>query len=105
MTASLRLGPLLRHAGPTTATVWVETDTPCTVRIRVDGAVTAASETFTVHGHHYAVCEITGLPEGAALPYEVFLGEDRVWPEPDSPFPPSVLRTTAPEGPTRLLYG
>ncbi|MEU0241696.1 alkaline phosphatase D family protein [Nocardiopsis sp. NPDC006198] len=105
MTASLRLGPLLRHAGPTTATVWVETDTPCTVRIRVDGAVTAASDTFTVHGHHYAVCEITGLPEGAALPYEVFLGEDRVWPEPDSPFPPSVLRTTAPEGPTRLLYG
>jgi len=85
--------------------VWVETDSPCTVRVRVDGALTATTDTFTVHGHHYAVCEITGLPEGAALPYEVFLGEDRVWPEPDSPFPPSVVRTTAPDAPTRLLYG
>jgi len=75
------------------------------VRIRVDGSVTTTTETFTAHGHHYAVCEITGLPEGSALPYEVFLGEDRVWPEPDSPYPPSVVRTTSAEAPTRLLYG
>lgn len=105
MTVSLRLGPVLRHAGPTTATVWVETDAPCRVRVNVEGYTTAASETFTVHGHHYAVCEIDGLPSGAALPYEVFLDEDRVWPEPHSPLPPSVVRTVSPEAPTRLLYG
>ena len=105
MTVSLRLGPLLRHVGPTTATVWVETDAPCDVRIRVAGGAVSAARTFTVHGHHYAVCEIEGLPSGAALPYEVFLGEDRVWPEPDSPLPPSVLRTLDSEAPTRLLYG
>ncbi|OOC54545.1 MULTISPECIES: DUF7800 domain-containing protein [Nocardiopsis] len=105
MTASLRLGPLLRHPGPTTATVWVETDAPCLVRVVVDGDVTAAERTFTVHGHHYAVCTVEGLPSGSVLPYEVFLDEDRVWPEPDSPFPPSTVRTVHPDAPTRLLYG
>jgi hypothetical protein len=91
--------------GESAATLWVETDAPCHVRIRVDGDVTASASTFTVHGHHYAVCEIEGLPSGAALPYEVYLDEDRVWPEPHSPFPPSVVRTLDPEAPTRLLYG
>ncbi|MGW5877004.1 DUF7800 domain-containing protein [Nocardiopsis terrae] len=105
MTVSLRLGPVLRHVGPTTATVWVETDAPCDVRIRVDGGAVHTARTFTVHGHHYAVCEIDGLPTGAVLPYEVFLGEDRVWPEPDNSLPPSVLRTLCPQAPTRLLYG
>ncbi|GAB2515509.1 DUF7800 domain-containing protein [Nocardiopsis aegyptia] len=105
MTVSLLLGPLLRHVGETTATVWVETDAPCHVRIRVDGDVTATAATFTVHGHHYAVCEIEGLPPGAALPYEVHLDDDRVWPEPHSAFPPSVVRTVDPQAPTRLLYG
>ncbi|MER6626197.1 alkaline phosphatase D family protein, partial [Streptomyces sp. NPDC000931] len=96
---------MLRHVGPATATVWVETDAPCDVRVRVDGGPVSASRTFTVHGHHYAVCEIEGLTPGSVLPYEVFLGEDRVWPEPDSPLPPSVLRTLSPDAPTRLLYG
>ncbi|WP_026129354.1 alkaline phosphatase D family protein [Nocardiopsis prasina] len=105
MTVSLLLGPVLRHVGHTTATVWVETDAPCDVRVRVDGGPVSASRTFTVHGHHYAVCEIEGLEPGSVLPYEVFLGEDRVWPEPDSPLPPSVLRTLSPGAPTRLLYG
>ena len=105
MTVSLRLGPLLRHAGTTSATVWVETDAPCRVRVRVDGHMTSSVETFTVHGHHYAVCEVSGLEPGSALPYEIFLDEDRVWPEPHSPFPPSVLRTVDPHAPTRLLYG
>ena len=105
MTVSLRLGPLLRHAGTTNATVWVETDAPCRVHVRVDGHTTVSAETFTVHGHHYAVCEVVDLEPGSALPYEVFLDEDRVWPEPHSPFPPSVLRTVDPQAPTRLLYG
>ncbi|ASU59387.1 MULTISPECIES: alkaline phosphatase D family protein [Nocardiopsis] len=105
MTASLLLGPLLRHPGETTATVWVETDAPCAVRVVVDGAAEATARTFTVHGHHYAVCTVAGLAPGSRLPYEVFLDEDRVWPEPDSSFPPSTVRTVDPEAPTRLLYG
>jgi hypothetical protein len=105
VTVSLLVGPVLRHVGPATATVWVETDAPCDVRIRVDGGSVSTARTFTVHGHHYAVCEIEGLAPGSALAYEVFLGEDRVWPEPDSPLPPSVLRTLSPDAPTRLLYG
>ena len=29
----LVLGPVLRHVGETDATVWVETDQPCTVEV------------------------------------------------------------------------
>ncbi|WP_026127561.1 alkaline phosphatase D family protein [Nocardiopsis lucentensis] len=105
MTVSLRLGPLLRHVDPTSATVWVETDAPCRARILVDGREAASAPTFTVHGHHYAVCELTGLQPGSRLPYEVLLDDTPVWPEPDSPLPPSVVRTPAPDAPTRLLYG
>ncbi|WP_285734120.1 alkaline phosphatase D family protein [Nocardiopsis sp. ATB16-24] len=105
MTASLRLGPLLRHPGSTTATVWLETDAPCLVRILVDGTTVASARTFTVHGHHYALCTVEELTPGSRRPYEVFLDEDRVWPEPDSPFPPSTLSTVDPKTPTRLLYG
>ena len=105
MTVSLRLGPQLRHVGTSTATVWVETDAPCDVRVRLENGMVSTARTFTVHGHHYAVCEIEGLPSGAALSYEVFLGEDRVWPEPDSPMPPSVVRTLDRAARTRLLYG
>ena len=105
MTASLLLGPLLRHVGATTATVWVQTSAPGRVRVAAAGGATAAADTFTVHGHHFAVCEITGLAPGSVLPYEVFLGGERVWPEPESVFPPSTLRTLDPDAPTRLLYG
>ena len=31
--AGLILGPLLRYVGETEATVWVETDAPCTVEV------------------------------------------------------------------------
>ena len=96
---------MLRHPGPTTATVWLETDAPCLVRILVDGTTVASTRTFTVHGHHYALCTVEGLTPGSRPPYEVFLDQDRVWPEPDSPFPPSTLSTVDPEAPTRLLYG
>ncbi|WP_028648255.1 alkaline phosphatase D family protein [Nocardiopsis sp. CNT312] len=105
MTVALRVGPLLRHVGPTTATVWVETDAPCLVRVRAGGRTAAESQTFTVHGHHYAVCELTGLAPGSALPYEVLLDGAVAWPEPDAGLPPSTVRTLAPEAPTRLLYG
>ncbi|HEY8847524.1 MAG TPA: hypothetical protein VIM24_12735, partial [Candidatus Limnocylindrales bacterium] len=56
----LLLGPLLRHVGELDATVWVETDTPCSVEVRAGDAV-GRERTFTVAGHHYAVVVVTGL--------------------------------------------
>jgi hypothetical protein len=96
----LVLGPLLRHVGPTTATVWVETDRPCEVRV-----LDAAARTFTVHGHHFALVEIDGLAVDSATPYTVTLDGRQVWPEPDSPFPPSRIHTTGPGRPQRLVFG
>ena len=46
--------------------------------------------TFHVEGHHYALVHCTGLEPGTTTPYEVRLDGERVWPEPDTPYPPSV---------------
>ena len=96
----LILGPLLRHAGETEATVWVQTSAPC--EVSVGGA---RERTFTVEGHHYALVRVTGLEPGSATPYEVALDGAVVWPEPGSPFPPSVLRTNTPGEPVRIVFG
>ena len=95
--AELVLGPLLRHVGPTSATVWVETDKPCTVEV-----AGAKSATFSVQGSHYALVVIEELV--GPTEYTVRLDGETVWPEPDSPFPPSVIRPIGP-GPFRLLFG
>jgi phosphodiesterase/alkaline phosphatase D-like protein len=87
---ALLLGPLLRHVDTRSATIWVETDQPCVVRI-----AGVEQRTFTVSGHHYALVVITGLEPGTATPYEVALDDETVWPSPD--FPPSRIRTY-PEG-------
>lgn len=104
MGATLRLGPLLRHATETTATIWVETDFPCQVHVSA-GEVTAEAATFTVHGHHYAICELTGLPAGSALPYQIHVGKEQVWPEANSGYPPSLLRTLNADTSARLAFG
>ena len=88
MPARLVLGPLLRHIGEREATVWVETDRACEVDVRGH-----AARTFQVDGRHYAIVANDGLEPGGAYEYEVRLGGDRVWPEPDSNFPPSTIRT------------
>jgi len=98
MTA-LVLGPLLRHVGERTATVWVETSEPCDVRV-----LDVTTPTFTVHGHHFAIVELENLEPGSETPYEVMLGENRVWPEPGSAFPPSVIRTLG-DGTRRIAFG
>ncbi|GLW64874.1 metallophosphatase [Actinomadura rubrobrunea] len=96
MTA-LVLGPLLRHVEERTATVWVETDRPCEVRVVAGGhGVDASAQTFTVHGHHYALVDVDGLEPGSEVPYEVLIDGERVWPEEGSSFPPSTIRTPAP---------
>ena len=102
---NLRLGPLLRHAGEDEATVWVHTDAPCEVEVRPEGCDPARERTFTVEGHHYALVHVTGLPSDAAVPYQVALDGDVVWPEPDSRFPPSVLRTNTKDAKVRIVFG
>jgi phosphodiesterase/alkaline phosphatase D-like protein len=97
-TAGLSLGPLLRYTDwetGTTATVWAETDRPCTAEIRCAGGAGGSAPTFTVAGHHYALVTVTGLTPGTATPYEVLLDGVRVWPLPGSAFPPSLIRSPA----------
>ena len=52
--ARLLLGPLLRHVGERDATIWVETDSPCSVQVSA-GNASGHEPTFTVAGHHYAI--------------------------------------------------
>ncbi|MDT0303507.1 DUF7800 domain-containing protein [Streptomonospora wellingtoniae] len=100
----LRLGPLLRHVTETTATIWVETEAPCEVAVTA-GEHTARSPTFTVHGHHYALCDLRELPPGAALPYEVRLNGETAWPQQGAGRPPSVVHTLDTAAPARVLFG
>ncbi|WP_171112131.1 MULTISPECIES: alkaline phosphatase D family protein [Streptomyces] len=90
--AGLRLGPLLRYVGDSTATVWVEASRPCTAEVRCADGAHGTARTFQVAGHHYALVPVTGLTAGTTTSYEVLLDGTRVWPQPGSPFPPSVIR-------------
>ena len=96
----LVLGPLLRYAGETNATVWVETDTACEVEV-----LGCRSRTFHVEGHHYALVHVAELEPGAAYEYEVLLDGERRWPEPCSLFPPAVIRTWADGEAVKLVFG
>src|SRR4028119_1882131 len=80
----LVLGPVLRHAGLSDATVWVETDEWCEVEV-----LGCPSPTFRGGDHHYALVHVTGLEPGTVREYEVKLDGAVVWPAPGSPFPPS----------------
>jgi hypothetical protein len=97
---SLLLGPALRHVTPRTATVWVETDTPCVVDV-----LGHQESTFCVAGHHYALVCVSGLEPGTSTEYEVLLDGAPVWPPPGSAFPPSRIRTPDPERPVRVSFG
>ncbi|MFF1643524.1 alkaline phosphatase D family protein [Streptomyces sp. NPDC058246] len=94
--AELRLGPLLRYVDGSSATFWVEASRPCTAEVRCADGARGKARTFQIAGHHYALVPVTGLTPGTASSYEVVLDGIPVWPLPDSPFPPSVVRT--PEG-------
>lgn len=67
--AGLRLGPLLRYVDADSATVWVETDRPCEVRVRCGAAAGGTERTWQVAGHHYALVPVTGLAPGSETPY------------------------------------
>ncbi|MQY04940.1 alkaline phosphatase D family protein [Actinomadura macrotermitis] len=105
MTA-LVLGPLLRHVGEHTATIWVETAHPCEVRVFDDEhGLDARASTFTVHGHHYALVEVDGLEAGARVPYQVALDGKTVWPARETRFPASQIRTMDARETLRISFG
>jgi PhoD-like phosphatase len=97
--ADLVLGPLLRYVSATEATIWVEADAACEVRV-----LGATEPTFEVEGHHYALVRLEGLEPGSATPYEVELDGERRWPPPGSELPPSLVRTLG-EGPLDVRFG
>ncbi|POX36139.1 alkaline phosphatase [Streptomyces sp. Ru73] len=103
----LRLGPLLRYVDEDSATVWVETGAPCEVTVACDGGATGTDRTWQVAGHHYALVPVEGLAPGGETPYRVLLDGTQVWPLPDSPYPPSVIRTLPPggRGPLSVAFG
>ncbi|MBO0682068.1 MAG: alkaline phosphatase D family protein, partial [Candidatus Dormibacteraeota bacterium] len=98
--ARLILGPILRHVGQTEATVWVETDRPCQVTV-----LGCTVRTFEILGHHYGLVLVTDLAPGSRQVYSVDLDGQCAWPLPDSPFPPSCIRTVTPGDPVRILFG
>ncbi|GAA4557621.1 alkaline phosphatase D family protein [Pseudonocardia xishanensis] len=99
---TLLLGPVLRHVGETTATVWVQTAAAATVEV-----LGCSARTFEVCGHHYAVVPVTGLEPDSRIPYEVRVDGELGWPLPHSPFPASVIPTRGPRsaGTGRILFG
>ena len=99
MTSSLVLGPLLRYAGTTTATVWVETDSASEVEV-----LGRRASTFEIEGHHYALVVVDGLEPESTIPYEVRLDGAVVWPPADGR-PPCAIRTRHGERRANLVYG
>ncbi|MCF2529647.1 alkaline phosphatase D family protein [Yinghuangia soli] len=103
--ADLLLGPVLRYAGRTSATVWLETDGPGEVAVECEDAVGKAS-TWSVFGRHYALVVVEGLAPGRTRPYRVRLDGRQVWPPHPSVFPDSVIRTAGDaDAPQRIAFG
>ena len=98
--ADLLLGPVLRYVGTTEATVWVETDAPCTVRV-----LGAETPTFTVANHHYALVHVTGFEPGETRAYEVELDGESVWPPTGYELPPPSIRTRRDGEPVTITFG
>ena len=97
---SLVLGPMLRHVDHTSATIWVETDDPCTVSV-----LDAEQRTFQVGDRHYALVCVEGLEPGSSTPYEVRLDGKVEWPPADTHFPRPRIRTLQPGRAVRLAFG
>lgn len=98
--STLSLGPILRHVDERSATVWLEVARPSEVTI-----LDHSTPTFTVEGRHYALVVIEGLEPGRSYPYEVRVDDEVVWPDPDSEFPASVIRTAYDGMEPRVLFG
>jgi hypothetical protein len=94
------VGPLLRHVGPSDATIWVETDDACEVEI-----LGSKERTFAIEGHHYAIVPVDGLDPDESHPYEVSLDGELAWPPRGYEFPRPTIRPIARGENLRLLFG
>ncbi|WP_236950147.1 alkaline phosphatase D family protein [Mycobacterium sp. MS1601] len=94
---TLLLGPVLRHVADTTAMVWVQTENAAEVEI-----LGCTARTFQVQDRHYALVPVEGLTPSSSIEYEVRIDGAKVWPEADSDFPPSVIRTRGPQTADRM---
>jgi hypothetical protein len=96
----LVLGPMLRYVSTHEATVWVQASDACEVEILGHRA-----RTFCAGSHHFALVVVSGLDPGSSTEYEVRLDGERRWPEADSEFPPSRIRTLPADGPMTIAWG
>jgi hypothetical protein len=96
----LLLGPVLRYADATRATVWAETSEPAELEV-----LGRRARTFEVAGHHYAYLVLDGLAPGTDTAYDVRLDDRRVWPPEDDPRPAPRLRTSRDDGRLDLVFG
>lgn len=101
-TTSLLLGPLVRYVGVDDATFWFEFDAPGTVHVRTALGVEGEARTWGLHGHHYALVALTGLPQNTAVAYEVTFEGSTVWPEQGER---AAIHTVDPDGPVTLAFG
>jgi phosphodiesterase/alkaline phosphatase D-like protein len=80
----------------------VQTDEAANVEV-----LGCSAPTFEVQGCHYALVGVEGLEPDSATEYQVHVDGRQVWPEPDSKFPPSVIRTRGPgtADRVRMIFG
>jgi hypothetical protein len=95
---SLILGPLLRYADTSEATVWVETSEACEVEI-----LGRKDRTFRVAGHHYAIMILEGLEPGGEYEYDIRLDGELAWPEDGER--QGMIRTPDADDELRLAFG
>jgi hypothetical protein len=98
--AELLLGPLIRYASETEATIWVEVSEACEVEI-----LGHREPTFRVEGHHYALVCIEDLEPATRYEYEVRLDGEVHWPQPGSDLPPSAIRTVDGDKKLDIYFG
>ncbi len=101
------VGPVQRFRGAGgEATVFLELSAACEVELRAGGddPVTTRARTWELRGHHYVLLMVSGLPDDRAVPYEVWLGDTLVWPDPARDHPPSVFAPPA-DHRLRLSFG
>ena len=96
----LLLGPVLRWADSTRATIWAELSAPAEMEV-----LGQRSRSFEVAGHHYVHLVVGGLAPGSDTAYEVRLDGVVVWPRPDDLRPPPRLRTARDDDRLDLVFG
>ena len=99
--AQIVIGPLLRYVSRDSATIWVETDEPCEVRV-----LDTVTSTFSVWGHHYALVVLRGSGAGELHSLRrhtrrgAALARTR-----RARIPPSAIRTLGGDESVRVLFG